>query len=308
MYDGVQWVSWMFRGLYDERVNWIDGLDLGGTSDWAIDLDAGCDVGDGPAGGDNGSGPVLISPDIYNEVDPVAACYPPWTFVLQTWLLSTATTITMPRVTVTFEKNWVTNVMIDDSVIIITSATRITIPLSQFPPVTTTAIDVWNVAPIDEDDDNDDTIWLASSVAIPRSASRRRSHRLLQAHPSHQRIGPDLALLQTQGKTQMTMSRYRHRHRRHLRSPPACRVRSVVKPCLINCKPRENGCFDISGCVGPICPAGSCVGRGCGGGGGGGGGGIGDLTTSEPAPPPHSARLTALFSSIPRRLRRCAGT
>nr|CDP26825.1 Putative Glycoside Hydrolase Family 18 [Podospora anserina S mat+] len=45
VYGGDQWVSWMSRGSYEARVGWVRGLNMGGTSDWAVDL--GEDWGEG---------------------------------------------------------------------------------------------------------------------------------------------------------------------------------------------------------------------------------------------------------------------
>lgn len=295
VYNGVQWVSWMSRGLYDERVNWVQGLNFGGTSDWAIDLDADYDVGDGPGDGDNGSGPVFVSPDIYDEDDPVVACYPPCTFVLPPWVLSTTTTITMPPVTVTYEENWVTTVTIDDSVIT-TSAASITSTVITVPPVTTTEIDLWNVVWADEDDedDDDDVIWLTSSVTFPPiSLTQRTTSDVTRPpitwtyspgpYPTPKPTGnpddpdpppppppPPLPPPGFPSNVRVTNGPPK----------PSCKPGQICgKPCLINCNPRDSGCFGICGCIGPFCPDGNCVGPGCGGGGGGGSGGDGDPTS-----------------------------
>jgi chitinase len=46
VYDGTEYVGWMSKQKYQER----SGLNFGGTSDWAIDLDGDYDVGGGPGG------------------------------------------------------------------------------------------------------------------------------------------------------------------------------------------------------------------------------------------------------------------
>ena len=44
VYGGNQWISWMTTDTYNSRVAWVKGLNFGGTSDWAVDLDV--DYGD----------------------------------------------------------------------------------------------------------------------------------------------------------------------------------------------------------------------------------------------------------------------
>jgi hypothetical protein len=41
VYDDTEWVAWMNDGTKANRVAWYRGLNLGGVSDWAVDLDAG---------------------------------------------------------------------------------------------------------------------------------------------------------------------------------------------------------------------------------------------------------------------------
>jgi chitinase len=51
VYDGTEYVGWMTKQKYDERSSWVKGLNFGGTSDWAIDLDSDYDIGSGPGVG-----------------------------------------------------------------------------------------------------------------------------------------------------------------------------------------------------------------------------------------------------------------
>jgi chitinase len=45
---------------------------------------------------------------------------------------------------------------------------------------------------------------------------------------------------------------------------PTCKPgQPCGKPCLLNCNPRDTGCFGICGCIGPLCPGKSCIGSGC---------------------------------------------
>ncbi|KAH8165445.1 hypothetical protein CIB48_g2775 [Xylaria polymorpha] len=117
VYNDVQWVSWMSKAHYDERVEWVRGLNFGGVSDWAIDLDADYGSDDEPGQGDGGSGPVYISPDIWKQSDPVVQCEPPCTFIFPPWVLPTPTTISMDPVTVTYREVWYTTVTKSGAVI-----------------------------------------------------------------------------------------------------------------------------------------------------------------------------------------------
>lgn len=38
IYDTNNWVSWLSASSYDSRRSWTDGMNFGGTSDWAVDL------------------------------------------------------------------------------------------------------------------------------------------------------------------------------------------------------------------------------------------------------------------------------
>ncbi|CAI6341432.1 unnamed protein product [Periconia digitata] len=51
VYDETEWVGWMSKQKHEERSQWVKGLNFGGSVDWAIDLDANFDVGNGPGGG-----------------------------------------------------------------------------------------------------------------------------------------------------------------------------------------------------------------------------------------------------------------
>lgn len=144
VYNSVQWVSWMSKDRYDSRVAWVKGLNFGGTVDWAIDLDADYGSSDGPGHGDSGSEFVYVSPDIYTQANPVIQCYPPCTLVLPPFVLSTATTISMAPVTVTYKDTWSTTLTINGATIT-TSVGSTTSTVITLPPITTKTIYVSNV-------------------------------------------------------------------------------------------------------------------------------------------------------------------
>jgi chitinase len=134
----------MTKDRYASRVAWIKGLNFGGTADWAIDLDADYGANDAPGHGNSGSDFLYVSPDIYTLPNPVIQCYPPCTLVLPPFVLSTATTISMAPVTVTYEDTWSTTLTINGAVIT-TSVDSITSTVISLPPITTKTIYVSNV-------------------------------------------------------------------------------------------------------------------------------------------------------------------
>jgi chitinase len=60
VYDGTEYVGWMSKQKYAERSSWVKGLNFGGTSDWAIDLDSDYDTGSGPGGTPGGDGSTTV--------------------------------------------------------------------------------------------------------------------------------------------------------------------------------------------------------------------------------------------------------
>ncbi|KAM5465541.1 putative chitinase [Microsporum audouinii] len=310
VYDDVQWVSWMTREKYDERINWVAALNFGGTSDWAVDLEVSYGDDDGHGGGDSGSGPVYISPDIYETNDPVIGCYPPCTFVFPPWELSTTTTITVPPAAIMYEETWETTLTVSD-VTITTSGAKVTSTVITIPPVKTTAIDLWNIVWTkggkDDDDDKDQTIWLTSSVTFPPVTLTQTSTSGITRplitwtyspgpYPSPTVRAPDNPNIPKDPKdpdptpTPTPPPPPPHGFPPNVRvtsgtPKPTCRPGQIGgQKCQINCNPPDSGCLGICGCIGPFCPdGGSCVGPGCsaaisrGGGGGGRGWGSYEL-------------------------------
>ncbi|KAK4145065.1 uncharacterized protein C8A04DRAFT_27060 [Dichotomopilus funicola] len=186
VYGGDQWVSWLSKSSYQARLDWIRGLNFGGTSDWATDLDAdygSCSgsPGGSPGGvssGDSGSAPVIISPSIYDDAAdaPDVFCEPPCTFIFPPWQLDTATTISMALVTVVYTENWESTTTVNCAPVTASTGT-VTSTVITVPPLTTTEIPLWDVVwngntdddnDDDDDDDNDGLIiYLTSSVLFP---------------------------------------------------------------------------------------------------------------------------------------------
>lgn len=323
VYNGLEWVSWLTKSSYDSRVSWVTGLNFGGTSDWAIDLDGAYDVGDGPGSpGGPGTGLVYISPDIYDEDDPVVSCNVfPCTFIFPPWVLPSATTISPEPTTITFQENWSTTMTLDEEVIT-TTAGSVTSTVITPSPVTVTTIDVWNIV---WNEDDDDIIYLTSSITLPPitltktytstappdSTTSSDSSTTSDTHIWRPPItwtyspGPIPAIPVPTGpgpnpppgppplppppgfpaSVSATVGD----------PDPTCKPgQKCGGPCRSNCDSSDSGCFGICGCIGICPPGGNCVGPGCSGGGGGGGGG-GDGGPDDDGPTTCQSRTTASF-------------
>ncbi|KAF2734823.1 hypothetical protein EJ04DRAFT_492871 [Polyplosphaeria fusca] len=300
VYDNVQWVSYLTKPRYDGRVNWVRGLNFGGTSDWAIDLDADYGENDGPGGGDSGSGPVLLDPGLYTSQDPTIQCNPQCTFVFPPMTLPTPTTIVPDPETITYEENWSTTITVSGAVIT-TSAASIATTVITHPPVTTTVISIWDVtwsgSTIDQSSHG--IINLTMSVDLPPQT--------LTYTNTHDTTSSGVPILFTYspgpwppipptttppGGNNPTTTPIPPPPPPPTGFPPSVTVKpgppkptctsNCPKPCSRNCDPGSSHCIGICGCIGPfcpkppgcpLCPPGGCIGPGCSDGGGGGGGG-----------------------------------
>jgi chitinase len=76
VYSDNQWVSYMNDETKASRTNWVQGLNFGGTSDWAVDLDRdyGSDgVGDtDPDSDEAGGGPKCDQSDTYTSLEKIS--------------------------------------------------------------------------------------------------------------------------------------------------------------------------------------------------------------------------------------------
>ncbi|KAM3566265.1 hypothetical protein ARSEF4850_000773 [Beauveria asiatica] len=293
VYDKTEWVAWMSPGMYRTRTDWVRGLNFGGTSDWAMDLDASHDDGDGPGGGDGGDGYLVVSPDLWKQDEPVISCYPPCTAVLPPLVLDKPTTISMKPETVTFEENWSTTMTVSGQ-LVTTSAVSITTTVVTVPPVTTTEINLWGVVWRNDKDDN--VFNLTSSIVFPpvtltktRTDDDDRRPPITWTYSPRPQPTPDDD--DDNGpKPPPPPPPPPHPPKVTMKAgppKPKCKPgQKCGKPCRSNCDPRKTKCVGICGCigpfcgngdcVGPFCRPGNCVGLGCIGGGGGGGGGGGD--------------------------------
>ncbi|KAK4236578.1 hypothetical protein C8A03DRAFT_16799, partial [Achaetomium macrosporum] len=309
VYNGDQWVSWLSKSSYEARENWIKGLNFGGTSDWAIDLDVdyGPNTGSpggspgGGAGGDSGSGPILISPDIYNSPDPApeVRCHPPCTLVFPPWQLSTTTTISMDPVTVAYSENWEVTTTVNGAPVT-TSTGTVTSTVITVPPVTTTEIPLWNYHWDGRDDGGDDEgliIYLTSSIVFP-PVTLTRTRPPVPGNTKTEIIvwtyspGPFPTLTPNpvgeddddddDGVVVIIPPGPPPGHKGMVtvkdgEDGPKCGPgQKCGVQCNSLCDSSSIPCLFLCGCVGPFCKSGSCVGPGCfdrghtGGGGGSG--------------------------------------
>ncbi|KAM5505126.1 putative chitinase [Microsporum canis] len=170
---GVNWMSWKLNQWvsFDDtrslrrKADFANQHCLGGLMAWSVDLGGPGTLGnpnsfdpqsteiggaslDGRGITDGGSGEVFISPDIYREPRPVINCYPPCTFILPPFILNNTVTISLPPWTTSLAVGWTTtstttlpggSVSTSTGFTTVIQTTTLTIP-----PITTTAVDVWN--------------------------------------------------------------------------------------------------------------------------------------------------------------------
>ncbi len=328
IYDDTQWVSWMSEENYNARVDWVRGLNFGGTSDWAVDLDGNYDIGEGP--GDLRD-TVFISPDLYEMEEPVVKCNSfPCTLVFPPWQLESPTTIRPEPTTLTFEEYWLTTQSHEpgESPVTTTAASLASTVITPS-PLRLSSIDVWH-AIVESDVEDGSLIWLTSSIILPEMTFTKT----FPADPPDPSDPP--------GETTPPISRppitwtyspgvypakpYPTSDDPNDPDDPDDDPRPPTPPpdfpasvafsegpaeptclpgqacgggCRKNCDSGSDsgGCAGPCGCIGLLdaCPPGlgGCVGKGCGGGGGSSGGGSGGGGPGDDGPTTCSTRETA---------------
>lgn len=114
IYDDDQWVSYMDDDNKATRTLLYQALNMGGISDWAIDLqnngttDYLDQTGDGDGGG---SGVVYVDPSIWTDPTPVVNCIPPCSLVIPPLTLPTTTTVVFPSTSVVVTVSTLTSVV-----------------------------------------------------------------------------------------------------------------------------------------------------------------------------------------------------
>jgi chitinase len=282
VYDSTQWISWMKPSTYNSRSEWVQGLNFGGTCDWAMDLNASYAPNGTPIG--EGSGVVYISPDIYSSASPTVTCLPPCTFVFPPWTLSTMTTITIPATTMSVEEIWPSVSTLTNGVTTTLYVTATTVTTITLPPITTDTISIWN---IEWTNSLNNTLYLTSSI-VPPAITLTESPTVKTTGTSTTTLagiiytyapGPYPPLPIVWPPIINPPPGYTFGHIPAVVGPPGppCLI-GCGGLCLINCSPGIS-CI-ICGCIGLGCPGGGgCVGPSCSGGEDDGGGDDDESTT-----------------------------
>jgi chitinase len=142
VYDDTQWVGYMDNDNKASREQVYIDLNFCGWSDWAIDLQ----TYDGDIG--NNETVVYVSPSIWTEPGVVAQCTPPCILVLPPSELGSSTVFTFPPYVTSLEVGWTTTVVVTVDGVTSTSigfTGVIETTTLSIPPLTTTAVNFWNV-------------------------------------------------------------------------------------------------------------------------------------------------------------------
>jgi GH18 family chitinase len=73
MFYGNSWVAWMTDTTKNARISTYKGLNMAGTADWAVDLQAFTDDSANP-GGSSGGGVIYYPPSIWQSASPSISC------------------------------------------------------------------------------------------------------------------------------------------------------------------------------------------------------------------------------------------
>lgn len=92
VYDTTQWVAYMNESTKATRSLYYKLLNMGGTTDWAVDLQE-FRYGEGSS---RGTDLLYMSPEMWEGDTPEVTCNPPCTMVLPPFPLGTTTTVTWP--------------------------------------------------------------------------------------------------------------------------------------------------------------------------------------------------------------------
>jgi GH18 family chitinase len=115
VYGSTEWVAFMDEDTRISRTNYYEGLNMGGTTDWAVDLQSFAFSGGGNGGDSDGDAPlnqsiVYISPRIWTDAGDSAAvqCPAPCVLVLPDFPLGSTSVISRPPYVTTLDVAWPT--------------------------------------------------------------------------------------------------------------------------------------------------------------------------------------------------------
>ncbi len=130
IYNQTEWVGYIDAGNQWDRGALYQYIGFGGTSEWAIDLEAFGE--DDSSSGSDPNQVVFVPPSIWDSSNPAVACVPPCTLVLPPYQLGFTTTLNWPPLT--------TSVASLSGTVTVTVTTTIVVP-----PLTTTEIEWWPI-------------------------------------------------------------------------------------------------------------------------------------------------------------------
>lgn len=135
VYNSTQWVAYMDDDTRFSRTDYYESLNMGGTTDWAVDLQSfayGSGGGSGGGGSGSGSGSfnqsiAIIGSEIWKGDSHAAKCRAPCVLVLPDFPLSAPSAFTRPPYVTTLDVAWPTpaTVTSDGVVVTTTIVTRI---------------------------------------------------------------------------------------------------------------------------------------------------------------------------------------
>lgn len=151
VYDTTQWVGYMNDTTKWRRTDLYRTFNMGGISDWAVDLNEFMYGEDSETLDDL----VYISPVLWDNPSPQVTCQPPCTLVLPPFPLGSTTTIPWPEYTTTFVSS-----NTDDGRLYTKTSTH------EVDPIVTDHIDLWPVT-IDTDSPSQAPFTVIQSIKPP---------------------------------------------------------------------------------------------------------------------------------------------
>ncbi|KAJ6151665.1 hypothetical protein N7470_006793 [Penicillium chermesinum] len=109
VYNQTQWVAYMDDTTKDTRTSYYKGLNLGGTVDWAVDLQSFTD--DSGGGGNSLDQQIFyVDPSVWEDDNPAMNCEAPCVLVLPPWPFAPGSVYHRPPHTTTLDVAWSVNV------------------------------------------------------------------------------------------------------------------------------------------------------------------------------------------------------
>lgn len=127
IYDSKQWVAFMDSDTKSSRTDYYEGLNMGGTTDWAVDLQS-FEFSGGSSNYLENQTTVIIDPSIWTDKKPEVHCPAPCVLVLPDYPLKSEYVISRPDYVTILDVAWPTEATVTKSngdVVTTTTVTRI---------------------------------------------------------------------------------------------------------------------------------------------------------------------------------------